>query len=80
MKMTSQSQLYYLIVVAVVVYIQILAPKCSAAKTQEMLDSIMDFLRGRPNVKYIQQLPRKQKLNSTFSVESPEEVVKMVQK
>lgn len=78
--MTSKSQLHYLIVVAVLVYIQILAPKCSAAKTQEMLDSIMGFLRGRPNVKYIQQLPRKQKLNSTFSVESPEEVVKMVQK
>lgn len=28
--------------------LQILAPKCSAAKPQGILDRIMDFLRGRP--------------------------------
>jgi len=80
MKMTNQSQLYYLIVFAGIVYLQILAPKCSAAKTLGMLDSIMGFLRGRHSIQDTQQQTRLQRHNSSFSVESPEEVVKMVQK
>ena len=42
MKMTNQSRLHYLFLFAGINCLQILAPKCSAAKTQGMLDSVKE--------------------------------------
>nr|ABR18471.1 unknown [Picea sitchensis] len=75
--MAKQSQLCYLILFAELICLQILAPKCSAEKTQGMMDSFMGFLRGRPTIQVTEQT---QQQNSSFPVEAPDEVVKMVQK
>lgn len=80
MKKINQGQLHYVFLVAGMVCLQIFAPKCSAAKTQGMLDGIMGFLRGRPTIQATEQQLRHQKHNSSFPVQNPEEVVKMVQK
>ena len=49
MKMTNQSRLHYLFLFAGINCLQILAPKCSAAKTQGMLDSVKGD-RGKINL------------------------------
>ena len=79
MKMIKQRELHYLFLFVGIVCLQILAPKCSAAKTQGMLDNILDLFRGRPTIQATQKT-RPQKHNSSFSVENLEEVVKLVQK
>lgn len=75
--MAKQIHLYYLILFEGIVFLQILASKCSAEKTQVMLDSFMGFLPRRLGVQVTEQT---QQQNSSFSVESPDEVAKMVQK
>lgn len=91
MKMANQRQFHYLLLIAGIVCLQIFAPKCSAEKTQGVLDSIMGktqgvlhsikgFLRGCLTIQATQQQRQHQKHNASFSVESAEGVVKMVQK
>lgn len=54
-KITNQSELHYLFLFVEKICLQIFAPRCSTAKPHGMLDSIVGFLKRRPNIQVTDQ-------------------------